>query len=140
MEAVFEETILYDEIRPEAAPTAFVAMNYEIPQRWREKFAATDLTLNKNLHQIECQVLDYAENPIAAEVMVYLEVENGTLLGLENGDLADTTAYTESFRRTMQGKLLCFVAGARKKETVVTLRSPGLPDTRLILENREGST
>ena len=140
VEAVFEETILHDEIRPEAAPTALVAMNYEIPQRWREKLAATDLTLNKNLHQIECQVLDYAENPIAAEVMVYLEVENGTLLGLENGDLADTTAYTESFRRTMQGKLLCFVAGARKKETVVTLRSPGLPDTRLILKNREGST
>jgi hypothetical protein len=52
-------------------------------------------------------------------------VDNGTVLGLENGDLADNTPYGSSSRRTLDARLVVFVRG--DESTRVRLAAEGLP-------------
>lgn len=54
-----------------------------------------------------------------------VSVEGGTLLGLENGDLADTTGYTRPHRSTHAGRLVAFVAGG--PAAALRLEASGLP-------------
>ncbi len=51
------------------------------------------------------------------------EVDDGELLGLENGDLGDNTPYTANRRRTLDGRLIVFVRPGAK--ATVRLSSPG---------------
>lgn len=137
VEAKFEETFLVDEISPAYSPAALDVEIADIPTAWIRKIESADLNFEKNLYQLECQLIDQEGKPTLSEVPVYVEVENGTLLGLENGDLSDITSYSETFRRTFQGKLMCFVEGDIGKETYITMRSPGLPVSQLKLENKQ---
>lgn len=41
--------------------------------------------------------------------LLQVTVYNGTLLGLENGDLADVTEYTADYRRAYRGQLIIYV-------------------------------
>ena len=43
-------------------------------------------------------------------------MENGQLLGLENGDLADVTDYSAAYRRAYRGQLLVYVLTEEKNE------------------------
>lgn len=74
---------------------------------------------HENLHQIEITIEDQNSNRDATDSsMLYVTmIENAILLGLENGDLADVTSYTETYRRAYKGQLLIYV----KKE------NPSLP-------------
>lgn len=82
--------------------------------------------------QIECTLRD-AHGAIArGDVLVEASVEGGELLGLENGDLADVTAYALPQRRTMDGRLIVFVRAAGTAS--VLLRAEGLEDARVVIE------
>lgn len=74
---------------------------------------------DENLHQIEVTIADQNSNRVVSDSsMLYVSAkENAILLGLENGDLADVTSYTETYRRAYEGRLLIYV----KKE------NPNLP-------------
>jgi hypothetical protein len=75
-------------------------------------FVIPEDTLQKqNLHQIEVTVTDQHSLRVVNDssmLMVNIE-ENGQLLGLENGDLADITTYTAPYRRAYEGRLLIYV-------------------------------
>lgn len=135
VEAIFKNTILFDQISPTYAPAALRIKTADIPKNWIHKIESVDLGLERNLFQIECQVIDQEGKPTLSEIPIYVKVENGTLISLENGDLADNTSYSESFRRTFQGKLICFVESNLGKKPHVIMRSPGLPDSEIVLEN-----
>lgn len=64
-----------------------------------------------DLLQLEVQVIDHEGNAVVSDSsMLQVEVTgDGELIGLENGDLGDVVAYTASYRRAHQGKLLIYL-------------------------------
>lgn len=62
------------------------------------------------LYQIEATVQDSDGNPVLSDsTLLHISVENGQLVGLENGDLGDVTDYSAPYRRVYHGKLLIYV-------------------------------
>lgn len=65
----------------------------------------------ENLHQIEVTIEDQNSNRVVTDSsMLHISLEeNAILLGIENGDLADVTAYYEHARRANEGRLLIYI-------------------------------
>lgn len=63
------------------------------------------------IHQLEVTVLDGNGRRVYHDsTLLTVTVESGTLLGIENGDLADVTEYTANYRRAYRGQLMIYVA------------------------------
>ncbi|MCL2404591.1 MAG: DUF4982 domain-containing protein, partial [Defluviitaleaceae bacterium] len=64
----------------------------------------------QDMTHIELQLVDAQGRPVADTYdLLHVRIENGYLLGLENGDLADTTPYSSKSRRANKGKLLAYI-------------------------------
>lgn len=62
------------------------------------------------VHQLEVTMLDGNGRRVYHDAtLLHVTVENGTLLGLENGDLADVTEYSADYRRAYRGQLIIYV-------------------------------
>lgn len=107
-------------------PALLDATPWTPPERW----AGLVEEWGEPVWQVEVVVRDAAGRPAADDVLVHALVENGDLAGLENGDLADTTAYRSSARRTHEGRLL--VCG-RGREAVLRLTASGLAEVVVAL-------
>lgn len=73
------------------------------------------------LKQIEVTTCDWKGNRVYHDSsMLNVHIENGTLIGLENGDLADVTDYSSACRRAYHGQLLIYALpnDASQKMTV----------------------
>lgn len=63
-----------------------------------------------DIFQVEILLLDAAGRPTQGEDFLTASVSgNATLLGLENGDLADPTPYSVPYRRAHNGRLLVYL-------------------------------
>ncbi len=63
------------------------------------------------IHQLEVTLLDSNGRRVYHDsTLLHVHVDNGTLLGIENGDLADVTEYTANYRRAYRGQLIVYVA------------------------------
>jgi len=80
--------------------------------------------------QIEIEVRDSRQKRChgsSAEVFVSADGAGAKILGLENGDLPDTTEYARPSRRAHHGRLVAFALVERgAAEVTFTARSPGL--------------
>lgn len=87
------------------------------------------------LYQIEVTMQDSVGQRVYSDsTMLHVTVENGRLLGLENGDLADVTDYSAPFRRACRGQLLIFVMAYEKDEApVINVTGEGICPARLAL-------
>ena len=97
------------------------------------------------LHQIEVTMLDGRGRRVYHDAtMLTVTVENGVLLGLENGDLADNTEYTANYRRAYCGQLIVYavpdrgeknmkirVRGEQVKEGVIVIPGDNLFNTNV---------
>lgn len=84
------------------------------------------------LYQLEITLLDQAGNiPVWDDKSIKLLVTGeGELAGLENGNLSDTTSYTEPERSTFQGQLIGYIR--RKGEGKIKISiTADLPDDNL---------
>jgi beta-galactosidase/beta-glucuronidase len=79
--------------------------------------------------QIECVLRDANGEIARDERMVSADVSGGALLGIENGDLSDNTAYALPHRSTYEGRLIVFVRADGPAR--VRLSAPGLPDVEI---------
>lgn len=81
------------------------------------------------LYQLEIRLRDAKGMPVSwQERVLSVEVSGaGTLAGLESGNLADVTAYTESRRATFRGRLLAFVRR----------QAPGEIPVRIYMDDKE---
>lgn len=62
------------------------------------------------LHQVEITMRDSGGQRVYSDsTCLRVSVENGRLLGMENGDLADVTDYSAPCRRAYRGQLLLYV-------------------------------
>ncbi|MCD7884332.1 MAG: DUF4982 domain-containing protein [Lachnospiraceae bacterium] len=90
------------------------------------------LTLDAMPHitQIEVSLRDIEGRLVSNDdQMIYAETEGGQLLGLENGDLADLTSYTEPRRRTHNGRLILYVRSRAGESVTVKVNCEKLEQT-----------
>jgi len=81
-----------------------------------------------SLKQIEVTITDGSGNWATNDSsMLYVNVSgSGKLIGLENGDLADFTEYTATYRRAHEGRLLIYITDTNSsEETIVTVSGAG---------------
>ncbi len=65
----------------------------------------------KPLYQLTVAMLDASGHRVFHDTsMLHVSVENGKLLGIENGDLSDVTEYSASYRRAYRGQLMLYVS------------------------------
>lgn len=73
----------------------------------------------KPLYQIEVTLQDSDGHRVYHDsTMLHVTVENGHLLGLENGNLADVTEYTATYRQAYKGQLLIYVTALDDTEPI----------------------
>ena len=74
------------------------------------------------LYQIAVSLSDFNGNPsYQASTMLQIEVTNGRLIGLENGDLSDVTEYSSNSRRAYHGQLMVYVLADSAQESTITI-------------------
>jgi hypothetical protein len=90
------------------------------------------------LHQIEAEILDEAGRLCPGESpMIEVSLEGpGRLLGIENGDLSDCTAYRLPRRRAYHGRLLIYVLTEKNRagKTVLTAAAESFVPVSIDLE------
>ena len=65
---------------------------------------------NPGLYQLEITMRDREGNRVYTDAnLLTVRVENGSLIGLENGDLSDVTDYSSPQRRAYKGQLLAYI-------------------------------
>lgn len=69
----------------------------------------TLLPQDEVIQQIELSIVDKEENLTDANQVIHFEGENCEFLGFENGDMDDITNYGEKYRRTRNGRAICYV-------------------------------
>lgn len=89
----------------------------------------------EDIAQIEVQLLDGAGNETQGEELLHVSLEGpATLLGIENGDLADNTAYSAPYRRACRGKLLIYLrAGEQNGSAKLTVQGDCVGSHTLLL-------
>lgn len=117
---------LRDEILPAGDPAAITAQEWLAPERWRHLAGAA--AGDESVPQVECRLVDVHGQPARGELEVDVAVSGGDLLGIDSGDLSDTTPCRATRRRTFGGRLLVHVRGTRP---TLTLRASGLTPTTL---------
>lgn len=86
--------------------------------------------------QLEAEAFDAEGNRVyTEESMLFVDVEgNGTLLGIENGNLADTTAYYERRRRMHRGHAIIYVRiGDGEGDIKINVRSRRFADAVAVI-------
>ena len=89
---------------------------------WDEaiKFDGQDMT------HVELQLVDAEGRPVMdAYDLIHVNTENGVLLGVENGDLADTTPYTSPARRANRGRLVAYIGAPSEGTEDITVSANG---------------
>ena len=122
------EVVAADVLRPAGEAVRLDAAAWSAPDGVADRCLDAGLAAD-GVVQIECALLDSAGDLARGERTVTVEVEGGELLGLENGDLTDSTPYAANGRSTLHGRLIVFVRPGA--QATVVLSSSGLPDVRL---------
>lgn len=106
------------------------------------RLMCTDECLNadgKDITHVIAEITDTDGNLVcAAENEIHVTVEGeGSLLGLESGNLRDTTPYSEHFRRAYNGRLLIYIEAGRKEGNIkVTAKAEGLGTAEITIPCR----
>ena len=92
----------------------------QLPSRAADRTA--DRTAG-HVEQIEITLADHDGNTVAhRDLPVTVSVSGpGVLLGLENGDLADNTPYSEPVRSTLDGRLIAYVRRTGEGDILVNV-------------------
>lgn len=86
--------------------------------------AVSNINFEKNLIQIECQLIDRLGNTAANDLVIEVTIKGGHLLGLENGNLGDVTSYSNHYRSTYKGQLMIYLIG--DELTQLSIRGDGI--------------
>jgi hypothetical protein len=127
-------TVFRSELRT-SGPAASIA--HIVPERG----AFEDLG-SEGVARLEFGIIDAEGIPVhAAANAISVAVEgSGELIGLENGDIADTESYAASSRNAFNGKLVAYVrvnADAGTEPVIVTASSPGLVSARVSIPGQK---
>lgn len=102
------EVVARNEFGPSGDAARLDAAVWQAPDDARARVEAAGLR-DDGVVQIECTLRDGSGERARNDLLVSAEVEGGELLGIESGDLADNTPYTEPHRKTFDGRVIVFV-------------------------------
>ena len=89
---------------------------------WNQQPDSPARLANAQILQVEVTVTDPDSRCCTMDAsMIDVSVQNGQLLGMENGDVSDCTSYTASSRRAYQGHLILYIK-REEAQTPVTVR------------------
>ncbi len=117
-----------DELRSGADAVRIDAVLWSASDDAAQRCAAAGLPIG-DVVQIEGTLRDADGNVAHDELIVTAEVAGGDLLGIENGDLSDTTPYTARARRTLDGRVIVFVRTTGP--ATLRLSAPGLSTVQI---------
>ncbi|MFS0661107.1 glycoside hydrolase family 2 TIM barrel-domain containing protein [Niallia alba] len=122
-----------EEISTVLYPAQVKLEKWQIPAKLIDilKFVFPDI--DQDVAQIECSLIDRNEKLSNISQKVTVSVQNGKLLGIENGKLDDVTDYTEAFRTTNGGKLVIYVQKNNTSDTQLRIETNGIRDTLFTL-------
>lgn len=123
-EESFEAT---DQLVTSGAPCRLRTELFSVP----EEFCSANARGGQIL-QAEVSVLDaQGRLCITDSSRITVQIDGGTFLGMENGDIADCTEYPSQMRRAFHGRLLIFFRKDGDAEVTVTARAEALAPSRL---------
>lgn len=82
----------------------------------------------EGIKQIELSLVDCQGNLTDANQIISFKGENCEFLGFENGDMDDITNYAEKYRRTRNGRAVCYVKVVDDTKASVTFSVAGCHD------------
>lgn len=88
------------------------------------------------IKQVEFSILDHLNHLVTAGAYpITVSVQNGTLIGLENGNIADCTEYTSYTRNSYHGHLIAYIRKADlTKPTKIIALSESLHSAEIMLQ------
>jgi len=98
-----------------------------------DEFLSAD---GRDITHVIAEITDSEGNVVCnAENRIHVTVEGvGSLLGIESGNLWDTTPYSESYRNAYNGRLLIYIEAGRKEGNVkVTAKAEGLETAEITI-------
>lgn len=93
----------------------------------------------QDLCYVNVQLQDAAGNPQPnADNTLHFEVEGaGTLIGVDNALLTDTTLYQSNTRKAWKGRAMVVIRSARKAGNItLKVKAEGLPESKLIITSK----
>ncbi|WP_165444042.1 sugar-binding domain-containing protein [Lachnoclostridium sp. Marseille-P6806] len=123
-----KEYEVFDSLRTASLPTRLRLERFEVPA---ESCSDPDAPIE----QIEISVCDSEGSLILSGAYpISVEVQGGTLLGLENGDIADVTDYTGPVRASFHGRLIAYVRRSSPQRPLhITARCDELAGAELVI-------
>ena len=123
------EYIVQDSLQTVSAPCALSL------HCWQQPEDSPVLPAEDPILQLEVTVTDRDGNYCSMDAsMIDVSVQDGQLLGIENGDVSDCTAYTAACRRAHQGRLILYVKRNKLQNPVtVTVSSEMLRSASLTI-------
>jgi beta-galactosidase len=128
------DKVLAEELAPVLSPAQLKLDIWEIPEIYKNVLHSVFPNITQDVIQIECSLLDRSGKLSDYSQKVAVSVQNGRLLGIENGKLDDVTDYTEPFRTSNHGKLVIYVQKNGDSETQVKVETDGIRDTLFTLK------
>lgn len=129
LKAVAMNGLVYDSIQTVEAECGMRVSVYD------DSFKAD----GEDILQIEVQLVDRKSREVAlASPNLFVTVTGeATLLGIENGDLADFTEYSSYYRRAYHGKLLIFIRSTKNPgDSYVTITGEGIKSETLHITSK----
>ncbi|MCM2981776.1 hypothetical protein M3599_12610 [Niallia circulans] len=123
------DKVVEEELVPVLSPAQLKLDIWEIPEIYMNVLQSVFPNITQDVIQIECSLLDRSGKLSDYSQKVAVSVQNGRLLGIENGKLDDVTDYTEPFRTSNRGKLVIYVQKNGDSETQVKVETDGIRDT-----------
>lgn len=99
------EQVIHDRLAPVGQANHLSADVWQVPAQWQRCLTETEA----QVRQIELSLLDAKDQLTDAEKVVTFSGENCEFLGFENGNMDDITNYGEWYRRSRNGRLICYV-------------------------------
>ena len=124
------DVVVRDALGPRGGTARLDAQVWSLTPEVAALCAAVGLATD-DVIQVEVALRDEHGNVADDDRLVSVEVSDGHLDGLDNGDLGDPTPYREPSRSTLDGRAVVYVRPGRA--TVVTLSAPGVADVRVDL-------
>ncbi|WP_071130312.1 glycoside hydrolase family 2 TIM barrel-domain containing protein [Enterococcus timonensis] len=128
-----QEELATDYLTPSRGACLLDLKSWTLREKLAKLLVSADLLSDEDEHvyQIEGKLIDNQGELSANDLMAQVQVQNGELLGIENGNLADITSYDEPYRSTFNGRIIIFVKGTPQTKVVVSL--PGIKNQELVL-------
>ncbi len=119
-----------DTFSPPGDAVRIEASVWQAPTDATAKCTAAGLA-GEGVTQIEVTLRDANGGIARNELVISAEVDGGTLLFIENGDLGDNSSYATPERRSFEGQVIAFVRA--DGSALLRLGAPGVPPVELRL-------